>query len=229
MLEHCRGLWKKLIEPIAKACVSMHLSANAITVTGSILAIGLSILIGVTGNIIPLVFLLALVVMFVSLDGSVAMLTNGGTKFGAFLDSTLDRIADWAVLIGCILIFYLHHGWWTKNALRGDMVSEVGIACALVGIMTSFVTSYARARAESVGYEAKNGIATRADRLCIILVGMLITGLTHQGAWLAIAMVLLAVLGLITVFQRIFEVRRQMRGNTVPVGDANAPEHDTVR
>ena len=56
----------------------------------------------------------------------------------------------------------------------------------------------------------KNGIATRADRLVIILVGMAITGLTHQGLWLAIAMVLLAVLGLITVFQRILEARRQM-------------------
>ena len=77
-------------------------------------------------------------------------------------------------------------------------------------MMTSFVTSYARARAESVGFEVKNGIATRADRLVIILVGMAITGLTHQGLWLAIAMVLLAVLGLITVFQRILEARRQM-------------------
>jgi len=77
-------------------------------------------------------------------------------------------------------------------------------------MMTSFVTSYARARAESVGFEVKNGIATRADRLVIILVGMAITGLTHQGLWLAIAMVLLAVLGLITVFQRILEARCQM-------------------
>ena len=63
---------------------------------------------------------------------------------------------------------------------------------------------------ESVGFEVKNGIATRADRLVIILVGMAITGLTHQGLWLAIAMVLLAVLGLITVFQRILEARCQM-------------------
>ena len=67
-----------------------------------------------------------------------------------------------------------------------------------------------RARAESVGYEVKNGIATRADRLTIILVGMAITGLTRQGLWLAIAMILLAGLGLVTVFQRIFEAKRQM-------------------
>ena len=72
------------------------------------------------------------------------------------------------------------------------------------------VTSYARARAESVGFEVKNGIATRADRLVIILVGMAITGLTHHGLWLAIDMVLLAVLGVATVFQRVLEARRQM-------------------
>ena len=64
-----------------------------------------------------------------------------------------------------------------------------------------------------MGYEAKNGIATRADRLFIILVGMFVTGLTHNGLGLAIAMVLLAVLGLITVFQRIFEVQRQMKAD----------------
>ena len=81
----------------------------------------------------------------------------------------------------------------------------------LMARMTSFVTSYARARAESVGFEVKNGVATRADRLVIILVGMAITGLTHQGLWLAIAMALLAALGIITVFQRIFEAKRQMR------------------
>ena len=80
----------------------------------------------------------------------------------------------------------------------------------MVSMMTSFVTSYARARAESVGFEVKNGIATRADRLVIILVGMAITGLTHHGLWLAIGMVLLAVLGVATVFQRILEARRQM-------------------
>ena len=86
MLEHCRGLWKKLTEPIARVCVRMHMSANGITITGSILSIALSVVIGITGWIIPLVFFLAIVVLFDSLDGSVAMLTTGGTKFGAFLD-----------------------------------------------------------------------------------------------------------------------------------------------
>lgn len=128
-----------------------------------------------------------------------------------FLDSTLDRIADWALLAGVIVFFILHADWWYDISQSSpDYISWVGVGAAMVSMMTSFVTSYARARAESVGFEVKNGIATRADRLVIILVGMAITGLTHHGLWLAIGMVLLAVLGVATVFQRILEARRQM-------------------
>ena len=146
-----------------------------------------------------------------SLDGSIAKLTTGGTQFRAFLDSTLDRIADWALLAGVIVFFILHADWWYDISRSSpDYISWVGVGAAMVSMMTSFVTSYARARAESVGFEVKNGIATRADRLVIILVGIAITGLTHHGLWLAIDMVLLAVLGVATVFQRVLEARRQM-------------------
>lgn len=211
MLEHLRAPFKKLIEPIAKALIAIGLSANAVTVIGASGTIVVAIATGITGWLFGGAVALTLLVLADSLDGSIAMLTTGGTEFGAFLDSTLDRIADWAMLVGVILFFVLHDDWWhTGSDGVPDYVGMIGVVAAAVAVMTSFVTSYARARAESVGYEVKDGVATRADRLVIILVGMTVTGLTRQGVWLTIAMVLLAVLGLVTVLQRIFEARRQM-------------------
>ena len=196
MLEHLRAPFKKLIEPIAKALIAIGLTANAVTVIGAVGTIVVAIATGVTGWLFGGAVVLTLLVLADSLDGSIAALTTGGTEFGAFLDSTLDRIADWAMLVGVIIFFLMHRDWWhTAIDNTPDYTSMIGIAAAAVAVMTSFVTSYARAR---------------ADRLTIILVGMAITGLTRQGLWLAIAMILLAGLGLVTVFQRIFEAKRQM-------------------
>lgn len=211
MLEHLRAPFKKLIEPLAKALISIGLTANAVTVIGTIETIVVAFVTGITGWLFAGAVVLTLLVLADSLDGSIAKLTTGDTQFGAFLDSTLDRIADWALLAGVIVFFILHADWWYDISRSSpDYISWVGVGAAMVSMMTSFVTSYARARAESVGFEVKNGIATRADRLVIILVGMAITGLTHHGLWLAIDMVLLAVLGVVTVFQRVLEARRQM-------------------
>lgn len=211
MLEHLRAPFKKLIEPLAKALISIGLTANAVTVIGTIGTIVVAFVTGITGWLFAGAVVLTLLVLADSLDGSIAKLTTGGTQFGAFLDSTLDRIADWALLAGVIVFFILHADWWYDISRSSpDYISWVGVGAAMVSMMTSFVTSYARARAESVGFEVKNGIAMRADRLVIILVGMAITGLTHHGLWLAIDMVLLAVLGVATVFQRVLEARRQM-------------------
>lgn len=233
MLEHLRAPFKKLIEPLAKALISIGLTANAVTVIGTIGTIVVAFVTGITGWLFAGAVVLTLLVLADSLDGSIAKLTTGGTQFGAFLDSTLDRIADWALLAGVIVFFILHADWWYDISQSSpDYISWVGVGAAMVSMMTSFVTSYARARAESVGFEVKNGIATRADRLVIILVGMAITGLTHHGLWLAIDMVLLAVLGVVTVFQRVLEARRQMAAghrtisyNCLQTSNVDAPDN----
>lgn len=211
MLERFRSGWKRIINPIAVLCVRLSISANVVTIVGSLLTIAVAVVTGVTGWMFAGAFVLTILVLFDSLDGSVAALTNGGTEFGAFLDSTLDRIADWALLVAVMLFFILHADWWHDASDTSiDYVAMIGLGAALVSIMTSFVTSYARARAESVGYEVKVGVATRADRLAIILIGMAVTGLAHHGIWLCVAMVLLAALGVITVGQRIGEAHRLM-------------------
>ncbi len=201
-MERFRSGWKRIIEPIARLCVRLGISANAVTVVGSVLSILVALLTGMTGWLFWGAFVLTLLVLFDSLDGSVAALSGGGTRFGAFLDSTLDRIADWATLAGIILYVNLHSDLWYDTSPMNpdsapDLMTPYITGVTLYAIMTSFVTSYARARAESVGCEAKNGV-------------MALTGLTGQIIILAVAMTLLAVLGTITVVQRILEVRRQM-------------------
>ena len=96
------------------------LSANAVTVIGSVLSILVALLTGVTGWLFWGAFMLTILVLFDSLDGSVAALSGGGTRFGAFLDSTLDRIADWATLAGIILYVNLHSDFVVRP--DGDVV-----------------------------------------------------------------------------------------------------------
>lgn len=191
----------------------MGLTANAVTVIGAVGTTIVGIATGITGWLFWGALVLTLLVIFDSLDGSVAKLTNGGTHFGAFLDSTLDRVADWAVLLGVIIYFFMRNSAMLLADGRYDTIALIGMGAAIYAIMTSFVTSYIRARAESVGAEAKGGIATRSDRLTIILVGMAINGLTHQDAWLMATMCVLALLGTITIFQRIHEARASIEAS----------------
>lgn len=204
MFEKLRAPWKKLIGPIAKGLVALGVTANMVTVAGAVGTAVFALLTGFTGWLFPGVVLMTIMVVFDSLDGSVAALTTGATAFGAFLDSSLDRIADWAVLLGAIIYLIRRPDFWT-------VWPQIGFWSSLVAMMTSFVTSYVRARAQSIGLDAKNGIATRSDRLVIILVGMGLTGLGLPVAVMALFLALLALLGLITVWQRLRIVYLQAR------------------
>lgn len=224
MFEHLRRPWKRIIAPIARGLVRLGVSANGVTISGAVGTTLVAIVTGFTGWLLPGAIVLAILVAFDSLDGSVAALTGGGTQFGGFLDSTLDRIADWAVLTGVIIYLRRHELAWVADGshLGPDIWAQVGMAAALFAIMTSFVTSYARARAEAEGFEAKNGIATRSDRLVIILVGMALTGAGLPLAVLSCFLVLLALLGIVTVWQRISHVAKDMSRNPQPAN----PNHE---
>ena len=138
MLEHLRAPFKKLIEPIAKALIAIGLTANAVTVIGAVGTIVVAIATGVTGWLFGGAVVLTLLVLADSLDGSIAALTTGGTEFGAFLDSTLDRIADWAMLVGVIIFFLMHRDWWhTAIDNTPDYTSMIGIAAAAVAVETA--------------------------------------------------------------------------------------------
>ena len=133
-------------------------------------------------------------------------LTGTSSKWGAFLDSTLDRLGD-AAIFGGLVMYYVGPG-------DDDRLAALALYCLVMGS----ITSYARARAESLGMEAKGGIAERSDRLVAILVMTGLAGLiqTVTGAdWplvlIPVTLGLLAVASTITVVQRILLVRSQAK------------------
>jgi CDP-diacylglycerol---glycerol-3-phosphate 3-phosphatidyltransferase len=134
-----------------------------------------------------------------TLDGRYSRMSGKGTPFGAFLDSTLDRIEEGIVLTAVAAYF----------ATQGD---ELAVAAVVVAVLASLMVSYTRARAEALGVECKVGIASRAVRVTILSIGLVFA----KGAGiadfelLAAAVYVLAALSTITVFQRIFHVRRAL-------------------
>lgn len=178
--------------------IESRLTPNAISLTGLV------------GNLIAAVlvwqehFLLGGIAFILgsvcdTLDGRYSRMSGKGTPFGAFLDSTLDRIEEGIVLTAVAAYF----------ATQGD---ELAVAAVVVAVLGSLMVSYTRARAEALGVECKVGIASRAVRVVILSIGLVFA----EGAGifdvelLAPAVYVLAVLSLITMLQRIFHVRREL-------------------
>ena len=128
------------------------------------------------------------------LDGALARSTGKGTTFGAFLDSTTDRIGE-AFMLGSIALVFFRDG------------NEVAVAFAFAGVAGSFLVSYTRARAEALGLKGDVGIGSRAERVVVIVSGLV---LAPWGA-LPWAIYLLAATAWITVVQRVLAVRAQLR------------------
>jgi len=123
--------------------------------------------------------------------------SGGSTKWGAYLDSTLDRIGD-AAIFGGLVLYYAGMG-------DNSVMSALALACLILGS----VVSYARARAEGLGFTASVGIAERADRLVAVLVAAFFADLFDSTLLLGVVLALLAVASLVTVVQRIMTVRSQ--------------------
>ena len=135
-----------------------------------------------------------------TLDGRYSRMSGKGTPFGAFLDSTLDRMEEGIVLTAVAAYF----------AARGD---ELATAATVAAVLFSLMVSYTRARAEALGLSCKVGIATRAVRVVILSAGLVFAKGASLGDFelLAPAVYVLAALTLFTTFQRIFHVRSQLR------------------
>jgi CDP-diacylglycerol--glycerol-3-phosphate 3-phosphatidyltransferase len=203
------------MDPIADWLARHRVHPNTITIVGTLFMVAGGVLYG-TGHIKTGGWLLSITALTDVLDGMVARRRNMSSAFGAFLDSTLDRVADGAVL-GGLAVFY---------ALSPAHHSVTMIVVCLAGIIGAFMTSYTRARAEALGFDAKVGMLQRPERVVLLSAPQALFGLTLNGWVLAIIIVILTITAWITVVQRIMYVYDRTRTSTpiLPVDTEAAPE-----
>ncbi|SNC60357.1 CDP-diacylglycerol inositol 3-phosphatidyltransferase [Kytococcus aerolatus] len=204
---HARPLLSRVVDPLARALLRLGVGPDAVTI-GGLLGVVLAALWFfprgelLTGTLVVTVFVLADL-----LDGAMARQLRRSGGWGAFLDSTCDRVGDAAVLGSLV--------WWALVGTgqgRGPEISPAHAqllgAGALSALCLGFLVSYARARAEGLGVRADVGLAERAERLIVVLVSTGLVGLGAPVALLTVALWVLVLASLVTVAQRISAVRR---------------------
>jgi CDP-diacylglycerol---glycerol-3-phosphate 3-phosphatidyltransferase len=201
MLRSLRSLMTTVFTPLARLLLALRVSPDAVTIAGTLIVSAISLTLFPLGYTLVGGLLVGFFVLFDSLDGVMARMSGRSGPWGAFLDSTLDRVADGAVFGGIMLWFVLH---------PGEHDGIWGIAVALACLVLGSVVPYARARAESVGATAQVGIAERADRLLLALVPFTFLQVGLPVVVLEVVLTLLALASLVTVFQRMATVRAQL-------------------
>lgn len=194
---HAKSFATAVFNPLAGALLKVGVSPDAVTWAGTVVTVAASLWFYPRGEFFVGSLVITLFVVFDTLDGTMARLAGRSSSWGAFLDSTLDRVADAALFSGLLL-------WFTGE---GDDPVLAGVTLAV--LVGGFVVSYARARAEGLGLTCNVGIAERAERIIIVL---LTTGLAGLFGWpwlQAVGLWVLAVLTLVTVAQRFVAVHRQ--------------------
>ena len=165
-----------------------------------------------TGHIRTGGWFLALTALFDVLDGTVARRSGRSSTFGAFLDSTLDRLAD-GIVLGGLAVFY------ATSVKHGSVPLMI---TALLGLMGAFLTSYTRARAEALGLDAKVGLMQRPERVVLMAAPQALFGLFFNGWPLAIIIVTLTVTAWITVIQRVdFVYKATTQADLAKQGDSS--------
>ena len=186
-------------EAARNALIESRLTPNAISMTGLVLCLVAAVLIWQEEFFLGgLAFIVGSICD--TLDGRYSRMSGKGTPFGAFLDSTLDRTEEGLVLAAVAYTF-----------AKGGQ--DVEAAICVIAVLASLMVSYTRARAEALGVECKVGIGSRAVRVVVLSIGLLFARGAGLGDFtlLAASVYVLAAMGTITVFQRIFHVRGELQ------------------
>jgi len=187
----------RVIEPVADFLVARRVNPNVITTVGTLCTLAGGVVYA-TGHIMTAGWIVGVTALFDVLDGTVARRTGQSTVFGAFYDSTLDRVADGGLMAG-LAVFY---------AINPVYHNRYMLVVSLLGIIGTFLVSYTRARAEALGIDAKVGVMQRPERVVLLSAPQAFFGLA-LGGWVLIAIiVLLTVTAWITAVQRITFVHK---------------------
>jgi len=193
-----RNLACRVTDPVVGALSKSGITPNTLTLINLALNIVAACFIA-TGHFIIGGVLILGSGLFDLLDGALARFSKQTTKFGAVLDSTVDRISEAATLCG-LLIWYV--------AAQGATLEIVLVLVVLVG---SFLVSYIRARAEGLGWQCQVGLFTRAERVIVLAIGLLASGVSIHSVFVAVCV--LAVFALVTVAQRLVHLWIQQKSN----------------
>ena len=198
MLDRFKQFWQGvMLAPFINLFIRLGVSPDVVTLVGTLGVSAGALVFFPLGMVWQGVVVITAFVFSDLIDGAMARKMGRKDDFGAFLDSTLDRVADGALFAGLALYF----AWHTDSHLY--------LALCLVILVMGAVTSYARAKADVLGYDAKVGIAERPDRLVGMLVPAFFADVLDLPWLLEIALWILAIAATVTVVQRIWVVRRQ--------------------
>ncbi len=189
-----RSISNSIAPPIARFLAKTPLTPNVLTWFGFLVNVGAAVLI-VTGHLLAAGIVVLIAGLFDMLDGALARLTDRVSRFGAILDSTLDRLSEAVVLLG-LLVLYVQ-----EQHVAGSLI--IGVT-----LLFSLMVSYIRARIEGMGIECKAGFFTRPERVIVLALGLLLSQFDHA---LLTALVIIAFFSFITVIERVLYAWRQTR------------------
>jgi CDP-diacylglycerol--glycerol-3-phosphate 3-phosphatidyltransferase len=193
-----RNLAYRITGPVVGILSKSGITPNTLTLTNLALNIVAAYVIA-TGHFLVGGVLILVSGLFDLLDGALARFSEQTTKFGAVLDSTVDRISEAATLCGLLI-------WYVPQ--EGATLEVVLVLVVLVG---SFLVSYIRARAEGLGWQCQVGLFTRAERVIVLAIGLLVSGVSANSVFVALCV--LAVFVFVTVAQRLVYLWKQQKTN----------------
>lgn len=209
MLRYLRPVFSRVLLPLGRLLARLGVTPSMVTLVGALGVVASSLAFYPRGELFAGSVVVTAFVLLDMLDGAVARASDSTTRWGAFLDSTLDRLSDAAILSSLVL--------WFFGGGDNPVLGYVSLFCLVSG----FGISYIKARAEGLGANCDVGIAERSERLVILLVAVGLGGLDVPYV-LSVGLWVLAALSGITVVQRLIETRNRLTRPRRTAGDTGA-------